>query len=202
MSNSIAFYLSGSVCGVELCDIINCLNGGTCHKGTCLCPPGFSGTRCETNIEECASDPCPPGGTCEDRVNGYFCNMDVCHNVICQNGGTCDNNGQCQCHIGYSGTSCENQICANITCYNGGTCDHDHCACAEGFTGSSCEENIDECLSHPCVQGATCVDGVDGYQCIQEACSTITCQHGGTCLTTSNNTAICQCEPGFVGKFT
>ena len=38
------------------------------------------------------------------------------------------------------------------------------CTCGAGFQGRHCEENIDECLSLPCVHGH-CVDGVNGYTC-------------------------------------
>ena len=31
---------------------------------SCLCVAGFTGSRCETNIDECISDPCENGGNC------------------------------------------------------------------------------------------------------------------------------------------
>ena len=31
-------------------------------------------SRCQTDIDECASDPCQNNATCHDRVDGYFCN--------------------------------------------------------------------------------------------------------------------------------
>jgi hypothetical protein len=34
------------------CDDIDCLNGGVCINGTCDCPDGFSGPRCETPTGE------------------------------------------------------------------------------------------------------------------------------------------------------
>jgi len=33
----------------------------------------LAGARCETDVDECASNPCENGGICEDRVNGYIC---------------------------------------------------------------------------------------------------------------------------------
>ena len=32
------------------------------------------GRLCETEILECASDPCQNGAKCEEQINGYMCN--------------------------------------------------------------------------------------------------------------------------------
>ncbi len=34
------------------CDDIVCQNGGTCLEGTCLCPDGYEGTLCESEVRE------------------------------------------------------------------------------------------------------------------------------------------------------
>jgi hypothetical protein len=34
------------------CEQISCLNGGVCKDGTCECPPGFSGERCQIKVNE------------------------------------------------------------------------------------------------------------------------------------------------------
>lgn len=34
-----------------------------------------------------------------------------------------------------------------------------------GYTGVHCGQQIDECLSNPCRNNATCTDGIDMYAC-------------------------------------
>ena len=56
-----------------------CLNNGTCvdrvggHR--CNCPPGFTGERCEGDINECLSSPCSPANSldCIQLPNDYQC---------------------------------------------------------------------------------------------------------------------------------
>jgi hypothetical protein len=82
------------------CENITCQNAGVCNDGTCACPTGYSGTRCEI--------------------------VDPCLNVTCLNGGTC-NNGLCNCVLGYQGTTCNTETRAkyigvfaiNETCTSG-----------------------------------------------------------------------------------
>ena len=50
-----------------------CKHGGTCWNKTCCCLDGYVGDICETEINECESDPCQNGGTCIDEVDEYYC---------------------------------------------------------------------------------------------------------------------------------
>lgn len=62
----------------------------------------IAGATCQTNIEECASQPCQHGGLCIDLINGYHCN----------------------CTADYTGASCEIHMdpCFNNPCHNNATC--------------------------------------------------------------------------------
>ena len=35
---------------IDPCASVTCLNGGTCSGGSCICPTGYTGSRCETAI--------------------------------------------------------------------------------------------------------------------------------------------------------
>jgi|GEM_PF-3112827 len=135
------------------CRAAPCANGGQCidTEGggyACLCASGYSGAKCEVNIDDCSSKPCFNGGTCTDLVNGF----------------------QCACAAGFSGAHCETNIaCASAPCQNGGVCvDRDNgfaCICPAGFAGPTCATNINDCSPNPCFNGGTCADGVNTFSC-------------------------------------
>ncbi|XP_031431396.1 sushi, nidogen and EGF-like domain-containing protein 1 isoform X2 [Clupea harengus] len=134
-----------------------CLNGGRCIddciKGnpsfTCSCLAGFTGRRCQIDVDECASYPCQNGGTCADRVNGFMC----------------------LCQPGFTGPLCEKDVdeCQSDPCLNGAECvqgvDNFVCVCAPGYTGPLCETDIDDCEPMPCLNGGECSDLVNNYTC-------------------------------------
>ena len=78
----------------------------------CICAPGYTGTICETEINECILySPCENGGGCSDRVNGY----------------------ECTCAPGWTGMNCDTDIeeCISDPCQNEG-------ACLEAIDGYRC----------------------------------------------------------------
>ena len=103
--------------------------GGTCVPNSlncatpCNCTAGYSGYLCQTNVNECASNPCANGGSCTDGVNRFTCT----------------------CTSGFSGTRCQTNVdeCANAPCLNGGTCadavNSFTCTCPPGIAGDFCQ---------------------------------------------------------------
>lgn len=39
------------------------------------------------------------------------------------------------------------------------------CNCNPGWQGPICDQNINECLSNPCLNGGNCTDAVNGFTC-------------------------------------
>ena len=176
-----------------------CENEGKCINTIgsfrCDCPLGFTGPRCEQNINECLSNPCQNSGTCLDET-GYF---------------------RCACMPGFTGSMCQINVdeCEPSPCLNGAICTDEvngfKCLCPPGFTGPTCAENIDDCLSNPCLNGATCKDSLDSYTCkcppgfngpncevnIND-CANSPCQNGGTCFDGINRFT-CKCPVGYTG---
>ncbi|KAM9085432.1 sushi, nidogen and EGF-like domain-containing protein 1 isoform 7-T9 [Megaptera novaeangliae] len=160
-------------------------------------PPGVwsEPPQCH-EIDECRSQPCLHGGSCQDRVAGYLCvcspghegarcelETDECLAQPCRNGGSCrDLPGAfvCQCPPGFAGVHCETEVdaCDSRPCQHGGRCENGGgaylCVCPEGFFGYHCETVSDPCFSSPC--------GGRGY-----------------CLA-SNGSHSCTCKAGYTGK--
>ncbi|PIK46066.1 putative neurogenic locus Notch protein-like [Apostichopus japonicus] len=187
---------TGTNCAEDLdeCSSSPCVNGFCLNEGNmfrCICPVVFTGTLCESLIEDsCSSDPCRNGGNCvvgDDSsyqcqcVNGWTgtnCaeDLDECSSSPCVNG-FCLNEGnmfRCICPVVFTGTLCESLIedsCSSDPCRNGGNCvvgdDSSYqCQCVNGWTGTNCAEDSNDCSSNPCLNGATCIDGVQRYTCV------------------------------------
>uniref|UniRef100_A0AAY4EA35 Neural EGFL like 2 n=1 Tax=Denticeps clupeoides TaxID=299321 RepID=A0AAY4EA35_9TELE len=118
---------NGTVCRA-LCDGM-CQNGGTCvSPNSCVCQQGFTGKRCETDIDECTNGlvECDSRATCVNLPGWYHCE---CRDGYHDNGRFTANGGSCEdvdeCKSGKNG-------CANDTvCFNldGGydcRCPHGH----------------------------------------------------------------------------
>ncbi|XP_018087311.1 crumbs 2, cell polarity complex component S homeolog isoform X3 [Xenopus laevis] len=113
----------------------------------CRCQPGFTGSNCSVNINECESGPCVNGGTCIDLINGFLCS----------------------CVSGYTGVGCSINIdeCEDNPCKNGASCEDGvadyFCVCrpeAQDGTiwgGKNCSVKLVGCLEHSCQNRAECI---------------------------------------------
>ncbi|XP_059179930.1 protein delta homolog 2 [Centropristis striata] len=107
-----------------------CKNGGLCEDADgfaaelwCRCLAGFTGPRCESDVDDCLMRPCANGATCLDGVNRF----------------------SCLCPTGFTGRFCTVNLddCASRPCLNGARCldraGGFHCICRPGYTGATCE---------------------------------------------------------------
>ncbi|XP_066271846.1 fibropellin-1-like [Branchiostoma lanceolatum] len=156
--------------------------------------------QCDSpDFDDCLSNPCQNGGTCQDGLGQY----------------------SCACPSGWHGTQCEldNDACAAYPCGNGGTCNDGPtgyvCICAPGWMGTDCEQEIDECHQHtdPCHNNGDCIDLVNGFYCncyqgwegsgcsidINE-CLSQPCMFGGACNNGLDGTYTCSCLSGYQGQ--
>ena len=184
----------------------------------CVCPPGTTGPRCQTNLDDCWSSPCLNNGTCTDLINGFRCtcppgftgptcslDVDECATGgVCMNGATCINmtpGFRCLCPVGFFGQTCtkDRDDCLSSPCMNGGQCrdhpGHGHysCLCPAAFTGSRCESRAESniCNGNPCAHGSTCIPFND----VTDLSSRYTGNGNGV----SNSGFRCACRPGYTG---
>ncbi|GAB5580114.1 protein crumbs homolog 2 [Prionailurus iriomotensis] len=155
----------------------------------CRCPPGFEGDECDVDVDECASRPCLSGGRCQDLPNGF----------------------QCHCPDGYTGIPGNSMSKAPREMLSR------KCLEEQAVGGLTCQEDVDECLSEPCLHGGTCDNTVAGYTCWcpetwgghdcsvrLTGCQGHTCPPAATCIPifkSGLHSYACRCPPGTHGPF-
>ncbi|XP_030629828.1 protein kinase C-binding protein NELL2a isoform X2 [Chanos chanos] len=91
---------NGTICRA-LCEGL-CQNGGTCASpNTCICPQGFTGKTCETDINECSEGfvECDSRATCVNLPGWYHCECrDGYHDngIFATNGESCEDIDECK----------------------------------------------------------------------------------------------------------
>uniref|UniRef100_A0A7N6AEQ0 Protein eyes shut homolog n=1 Tax=Anabas testudineus TaxID=64144 RepID=A0A7N6AEQ0_ANATE len=213
----------------------SCLNGATCittsqpsspPQYTCKCPLGFTGTSCETEINECDSSPCQHNGTCSDLLGHYEChcptgnmgtNCEVDIDACALPNNTCPPRTQCLDLPNGLEYTCRLPCPQTLQpCANEGRCMLNNassytCICAPGWSGQNCCINVNDCVQHWCQNGATCVDEINGYSCLCprgytgtyceediDYCVGHRCSEHGVCLDQQYNFT-CRCMFGFEG---
>lgn len=168
-----------------------CENGGFCSApNTCSCPLGFTGLRCENDIDECALDIdgklCSGGGQfCVNNHGGYFCRCGPgfqynaekaqCYDVPeCELYGCA---GNAQCVDTWGSFMC---ICLASTRDCSGDCKGTHGIVKHGHSVVSVKSQCDNC---------TCKDG-------EEVCAPLVCNCDDPhvshkCCPHCNDTSVC-----------
>uniref|UniRef100_A0A1I8FNQ7 Notch receptor 3 n=1 Tax=Macrostomum lignano TaxID=282301 RepID=A0A1I8FNQ7_9PLAT len=193
-----------------------CLNGGRCFQlvgvelPVCQCRRGFTGSRCQIDVNECEQfgGACLNGGECVDEPGGF----------------------RCTCKPGFQGPYCQGDTgeCANslgpcspagtLRCLRRGPSDRLSsftCTCKPGFSGPLCHRRVDPCDSVVCLGGGRCVfdssagpaclcpPGRAGQHCqfIGSACDESPCRGAAsTCRQVRLGGGFrCHCQPGLCG---
>ena len=162
-----------------------CLSRGICIDGptdfTCNCLPGWTNSTCQTNVDECASNPCQNGGECiEDEAYEKMIYTCACADGFggdnCELKLTCDPDAGDVCSPDLCDPAAGDPCCTATgnPCLHGATCSEGEagavlCDCLPGWEGDNCEINIDECdgsggPSDLCT-GGLCSDIINGYVC-------------------------------------
>ena len=200
------------------CEPNPCQNDAMCTNHlygsfTCLCNTGWTGDRCEVDIDYCALNfttstygPCDEIGAigCIDGNSTYLC----------------------VCAVGFTGYNCSDDIdeCDPNLCQNDAICTNLNasfeCLCGPGWTGALCDIDIDYCASNSSIYGpcdeigssnctdgnstyyCSCAVGFAGYNCSEDIneCEPDPCQNGATCTNHLFGLFECHCYPGWSGE--
>uniref|UniRef100_A0AAX7V2K1 Neural EGFL like 1 n=1 Tax=Astatotilapia calliptera TaxID=8154 RepID=A0AAX7V2K1_ASTCA len=142
-----------------------CRSGGTCvSPNTCVCPSGFTGHRCETDIDECSEGliECHNHSRCVNLPGWYHCE---CRSGFHDNGSYLLDGSSCididECSL-QTHTCWNDSVCVNLpggydcVCTSGPGCSGD-CPQEEGMrrNGEDWKPSFDRCAVCSCKDGQT-----------------------------------------------
>uniref|UniRef100_A0A674B6E2 Delta-like protein n=1 Tax=Salmo trutta TaxID=8032 RepID=A0A674B6E2_SALTR len=207
-----------------------CQNSGRCHSildgFVCECPTKFSGELCWSPSDPCEPTPCENEAPCHALTGDFYCACpdgyegktcahlrDHCRTTPCQVIDSCTIVVATNDSAGEGGVR---HISSNV-CGPRGRCisqprGNFTCSCDSGFSGTYCHENVNDCVSSPCRNGGTCIDGVNSFQCFcpdgwegrlcdlnVNECNRNPCKNGGFCVDLVND-FYCECTNNWKGK--
>ena len=130
-----------------------------CETGLCVvaCDDGWGGAVCDTNIDECATQPnlCDVNATCSDTEGGFEC---ACNAGFEGDGIECTDLDECAL---LTDNCSDNALCTNAP-------SSFWCECNSGYSGDGVTcTNIDECATatNNCGANAACSDSEGNFVC-------------------------------------
>jgi len=175
---------------------VPCQNGGSCSfPGSCTCPPGYTGTYCQDDIDECslgaAVHQCGEDSICINRPGWFYCacrqgfasyrnpvtqvtsctDVDECEDRshTCHNSATCLNTvGSYTCDCQYS----DNPQCST-SCVLEGVEHDDGSSWVDGCNQCQCNSGRVECHQIDC----DCSQSNTDRDCCYECYDTMVCSH-------------------------
>lgn len=189
---------------------------------TCVCVRVFHATE---GSNECLSEPCQHGGTCEDRSGSY-----LCHCPQGFEGPSCEIGTvfiqpfiwllhilTCRCYRTEINLYCEylcaeQDVCESSPCLNGGVCRSYRknylCVCKDGFFGDQCQ--MCKCIFMSLNRNKI---GVLSYKLnrivltawlchpqVEDPCILKPCGNRGLCWSDQRGNYNCICQTGHTGK--
>ncbi|WAR06967.1 MEG10-like protein, partial [Mya arenaria] len=147
-----------------------CISANTVNcddvSGECTCMLGWTGTYCETDINECPTQNiCPDGTDCVNHNGSYEC--------TCRPGTmVSDDLSRCiDCPRQFFGWNCVSSCQCSLQniLTNGRDCDSvtGKCHCSHGWAGKLCDTDIDECLNRSLCSDVNteCRNEDGGFKC-------------------------------------
>ncbi|XP_015913510.1 protein kinase C-binding protein NELL2 isoform X1 [Parasteatoda tepidariorum] len=185
-----------------------CLNGGECvAPDLCSCLPGYTGTICETDVDECSLGlhACQPNSQCVNMPGWYYCECrpgyeshsddslgPYCQDIDeCLTGShTCDLSSLCVNDDGGYHCEClENSSCSLNCLYYGEERLHGESWQSESCTICHCKKGIVSC------EPVECDCTKRDYECCPHCDHASTCQHQETTQSFHNGDQwIYQCQ--------